>query len=392
MTTLISLLGKSQLDSKSGYRPANYRLPDGSIHPSPYFGMALAKNTKADKLVLVGTSGSMWDVFFDHQGSDDEALLSLVDAVRDSKVTAEMLAIHREYLSQKLGMEVKCLIIPHARNQDEQVLVLTELAKVVKSGEKVVLDVTHGFRHLPMLALVAARYLAHVKKVTVQDVYYGALEMTDTNTGETPVLNLGGMLEMLDWVEALAAYENSGDYGVFAPLFTADGMPEQQARLLSKAAFFERTHNPENAKQSLTGAIKDVQGHSGTLGRLFSHHLSENVGWFRKGQRPEWELALADRYLERRDYLRAITYMFESYISHSVRQDGSNAVNEFECREKALGRIRESDNQQFRLLSNLRNAMAHGVRQRDKTIEKLLGDEDSLDKELKKLRKVLFKH
>jgi CRISPR-associated DxTHG motif protein len=30
---------------------------------------------------------------------------------------------------------------------------------------EVVIDVTHGFRHLPMLALVAARYLAHVRRV-----------------------------------------------------------------------------------------------------------------------------------------------------------------------------------------------------------------------------------
>ena len=34
----------------------------------------------------------------------------------------------------------------------------------------------------------------------------------------TPVLRLTGMLRMLDWVDALSAYEKGGDYGGFAPL------------------------------------------------------------------------------------------------------------------------------------------------------------------------------
>jgi hypothetical protein len=38
------------------------------------------------------------------------------------------------------------------------------------------------------------------------------------------VLRLGGLLAMLDWVDALAPYDKDGDYGVFAPLLAADGM------------------------------------------------------------------------------------------------------------------------------------------------------------------------
>jgi CRISPR-associated DxTHG motif protein len=44
----------------------------------------------------------------------------------------------------------------------------------VQPGEHLSIDVTHGFRHLPMLALVAARYLGRVVGVKVEELYYGA--------------------------------------------------------------------------------------------------------------------------------------------------------------------------------------------------------------------------
>ncbi|MDO4723851.1 MAG: TIGR02221 family CRISPR-associated protein [Comamonadaceae bacterium] len=388
MTTLISLLGKSQLNQQTGYRTANYRFADGTSRESPYFGLVLAEHIKADKLILIGTSGSMWDIFFDHQGSEDDTILALVDAVRSEAVTPEMLAPHQAYLSQKLGLPVACHLIPYARNEQEQAAILTTLASAVQPGETVALDVTHGFRHLPMLALVAARYLRHVRQVQVQDVYYGALEMTDPQDKQTPVLNLGGMLQMLDWVEALAVYENSGNYGVFAPLFEADGMAPQRTQMLSQAAYFERSSNPAQAKEKLTGAFRHIQEHQGALGTLFSNHLAQHVGWFRHGQRPEWELALAERYLERKDYLRAIVYLFESRISHAVRDSGGD-FNRYEHREDA--RHDAKANPDFKRLEHLRNAMAHGVRPFNHEVKSLLQDEQALAKELQRLRKAIFR-
>lgn len=207
MTTLISLLGKSKYDPQTGYRKANYKFDDHVAQNEAFFGMALLKHLKPERLILAGTAGSMWDVFFDHQQTNDEAILKLIDAVANEAVSAEMLRIHEQHLSEKLGIPVQCLLISYARNEAEQTAVLTDLAEHLLANEEIVLDVTHGFRHLPMLALVAARYLARVRAVKVQEIYYGALEMTDPSSQETPVLRLSAMLHMLDWVDALAVYE-----------------------------------------------------------------------------------------------------------------------------------------------------------------------------------------
>lgn len=388
MSTLISFLGKSASNAQTGYRTANYVFEPGFERNVPFFGMALLEYLKPEKLILAGTAGSMWDVFFDHQHTDDDGLLALMEAVPQQAVTAEMLAIHEQRLTEKLGIPVQCLLISYARDEAEQTAILTDLAGTIGKGESIVLDVTHGFRHLPMLALVAARYLQHVRGVQVQEVYYGAAEMTDSTSKQTPVLRLGAMLSMLDWVEALAVYENSGNYGVFAPLLQRDGMAPERTRMLADAAYFERNSNPVQAKQNLSGAHAHVRQHQGAMGNLFRDTLTEHIGWFRQGSRADWELALADRYLQRQDYLRTITYLCEAYISRATEQFGGN-VNQFEDRDEAFKQAEK--NQDVWLLKHLRNAMTHGVRTQNQDAKRLLQNQTELDKKLHALRKSLFK-
>ncbi|MDO5623723.1 MAG: TIGR02221 family CRISPR-associated protein [Pseudomonadota bacterium] len=387
MTTLISFLGKSQAHAQTGYRTATYAFEPGFERTLPFFGMGLLEYCKPQKLVLAGTAGSMWDVFFDQQTADDDALLALMEAVAHEAVTPELLTAHEQRLTEKLGIPVQCLLIPYARHESEQAGILTALAGAIDKGEHVVLDVTHGFRHLPMLALVAARYLQHVHGVQVQEVYYGAADMTDKASGKTPVLRLSGMLHMLDWVEALATYEDSGNYGVFAPLLQRDGMDEKRATMLTQAAYFERNGNPVQAKQNLSGAHNHVSAHQGSMGSLFRDALTKHISWFRHGSRADWELALADRYLKRQDYLRALTYLFEAYISRQTEMAGGD-INRFEDRDEAFKQAEK--NQDVWLLRHLRNAVTHGVRTQNQDAKRLLQDQQALDKKLRQLRKNLF--
>jgi len=396
MTTVISLLGKSLLDQKNtGYRTANYRFEDGSVRVNAFFGLALADHIKADRLILAGTAGSMWDYFFTSQdATEDESLIEFIDAVKDQRVTQEMLKAEEYRLSQKLERSVTMLLIPYARDEAEQATILQSLASVVTEQEKVVIDVTHGYRHLPMLALVAARYLSHVRQVQVEELYYGAFEMRSTNANGVevvPVLKLGSMLRMLDWVEALAVYDRSGDYGVFSPLLVQDGMAPEKADLLQQAAFFERTSNPVKAREKLSTVFDAVKSHQGALGALFSEALSKRVNWFRKSTRADWELTLSNAYLGHKDYLRSATYLYESCITRATLDQGAD-INDFDVRKEAYGQIRSQDHETLRYL---RNGMAHGLREQEnkskacKNANTALVDQSKLVKLLRELYKKL---
>jgi CRISPR-associated Csx2 family protein len=382
MSTLLSFLGKG--DRTKGYRTATYRFAPDFARKVPYFGLALQEYLKPDHLILAGTDSSMWDVFLSDQNlANDDMLLELMEAVQEAKVSQTMLQSYEQRLSDKLGVRVTCLLIPLARNEQEQVAILQSLADAIPTGEELVLDVTHGFRHLPMLALVAARYLSHVRNIKVNNLYYGALDMTQND--ETPVLELGSLLNMLDWIEALAVYDNSGNYGVFGSLLQADGMAPAKAALLEQAAFFERTSNPVKAGEKLRSVFDDIQSHSGALGRLFAEALGKRINWFRRNNRADKEQALAEAYFSHQDYLRATTYFYESTVSRAAI-NAKKDPNSYEQRQEAFEAIKTDDHKK---LKNLRNSMAHGIRGHSKQISTTLGNEQTLRTDLQALFKKL---
>lgn len=382
MTTLISLLGKGRSDRAQGYNTARYRFDGQTLSdPEPFFGLALARQIKPQRLVVAGTAGSMWDVLLQHHAADDETVLQLMEAVETQSVSQALLHACEPHLSARLGLPVRCLLIPYARNEDEQVSILQAMADALGEREQVVIDVTHGFRHLPMLALVAARYLSRVRQIQVQELYYGALDMTVAD--ETPVLRLGSLLQMLDWVESLATYEKDGDYGVFAPLLQRDGMPPAQSALLKQAAFFERTGNPVQAQQKLSSVFEAVSQHSGALGRLFRDALMRRISWFRRGNRADWERSLGKAYLERADYLRAATYLHESNVTRAALTQAADS-NDYSERKQSFELARTDSARQ---LEYLRNSLCHGIRPRGEGSARYLQAEERLKTELERLIK-----
>lgn len=389
MTTLISFLGKGKDDINTGYRNGKYDFGNGSIHCVPYFGLALHEHLKPDRLILVGTAGSMWDVFFlNQQDSNDNSLdNALINAVYNQCVTEDMLTPQQQRLTEKLATPVECLLIPFACTVEEQVAVLTRLASTVAEKETICLDVTHGFRHLPMLAMVAARYLTHVADANISGIYYGAMEMTKPD-GLTPVLRLDGMLQMLDWVDALATYKKDGDYGAFEKLLIKDGLPDDKGNELGRAAYFERTNNLLEARKRLTGIFSAVESHTGSLAKLFQETLKDRINWFRRQTRHEWELSLADAYLSRGDYLRATIFLYEAFVS-SAAYDRKLATDDYKQREEAWQEAKASK-PLAKKLEYLRNALSHGIKSDDREIAAIVADEQRLVKKLEEFRKKLF--
>lgn len=376
MTTLISFLGKKPTtrDAKEGYRSATYRFDADFSREVTFFGLALADYIKPSRLILVGTASSMWEVFFADEAGNDDELLKLIDAVAEERVTQEQLQGYSRRLADKLGYQVDCQLIPFARTEAEQMAILAELAAAIEENERIVLDVTHSFRHLPMLALVAARYLKHVRHVEVDNIYYGALDMCPPG-GEVPVLRLDGMLKMLDWVETLASYEKDGDYGPFAELLKTDGMEPDRAELLKKAAFYERTSNPVKARETLRSLFPSVEAHQGPLGSFFRDELIKRISWFRGNGRDKWEQNLATGYMRRKDYLRAALFQYEAFATRAT-MDRQKKPNDFNDRKEAFEEL-EDQNPEFKELRILRNSMVHGLRSKGKILT-TLNDEKKL--------------
>lgn len=371
MTTLISFLGKSQLDSQQGYRSARYRFPDGAERETAYFGLALAEHLHAQRLILIGTASSMWDLLVENVVGDaaqEELRLELIDAVRQQEVGESLLQRLAPAFERQLGRPMQAIVIPHSIDFGEQQRLLARLADELARGERIALDVTHGFRHLAMLGLTAARYLSHARGVQVQGLYYGALDMTAN--GITPVLELSGLAHAQEWAEALAAYEASGDFSRFAPLLARDGLAAAHVEALARGWHLASVNNVADAARALLPVYQALGEPLTGASELFREKLRRSLRWVAVNVLSERQRLLARQALHRGDALRASLWGYESFLSREVESAGGDPLD-YRAREDAEAQYRlelkegehaDWKRSAFWLLKNVRNALAHGTR------------------------------
>ena len=397
MNTLVTFLGKGRDHPETGYRQTVYRFPGGErTESTAFFGLALSRYLDAESTVILGTNASQWDVLVEHHavdGDDVEARLELMEAVANAAVDQRLLDRLAPFMERSVGRPVTPRIIPFGKEPDEQYAILDAIAASAPSGD-VSIDVTHGFRHLGMIGFVSAFMLERVRGVTVRDLWYGALDMT--RDGVTPVLRLDGLARVQRWVEALARFDATGDYGVFAPLLREDGVPEDKANCLRDAAYHERILNVPAARDRILTFLpvldRSLPGASG----LFQRKLGDRLQWSRLQDRWQWQRKLAYQYLNRRDYVRAGMLGWEAWVSRLCsEQDMAGApaddvdASAFNERVAVLlefeGELQMGDHHgrsgAHWTLKHLRNSLAHSTRP-TKRYRGMLKDPDRLSREL----------
>lgn len=213
---LISFLGRAQYreDGKRGeYRETRYAFGrPGEVErwvspPSKHFAHAVfrfqrdgSRARPFDRVVILGTSGSMWDSLADSFGSEGDAgltetALRLSDLVDSQTVDQATLDRYAEELNAARQTDIRLRLIPSATEPNDQAEILSQIESVVEDQDRVWIDVTHGFRHLPMIGLAAASLITSHKNATIDEIAYGALDLT--RDGETPVVSLTWILSLL---------------------------------------------------------------------------------------------------------------------------------------------------------------------------------------------------
>ena len=383
---LITFLGRTPRDDKTnGYRTTTYNFPSpsGRVAKTAVLGWDLAKWQKPDRVIILGTSGSMWDFLAESAGIEGESNLvkdweDLMDAVKGQAVSDNNLQAIQPLIEKHLGIKTQLCLIPKGLTQKEQIGVLDIMAEATKDIDELTLDVSHAFRHLPMIAIVAGAYLQAVRNVKLRALWYG---FYDPDTKKGTVYDLKGLLHLFDWVRALSQFEHTGDYGVFADL-----LPPPQEGLadpMRKAAFFERTTQEPSAKQSIDGILEDLESEALTgVAGLFQSTLQDRLGWVKRDTPQRRQSQLAEYYLERRDYLRAALYAQEAFVTYLVsksEKDPALYTNRQDAKEKyEAGRMSNS----YRNLRELRNALAHGTEPTSNKVKRMMKNEPDLKKKI----------
>lgn len=113
---------------------------------------------------------------------------------------------------EKIGdPRIKPIDIPTGETTEEMWETFRIITESIDEKDSVIFDITHGLRSLPFLVFLFAAYLKAAKKVKIEAIYYGALELSNQNNGIAPVIDLSEFVSMIDWITATTSFVKIGD-------------------------------------------------------------------------------------------------------------------------------------------------------------------------------------
>jgi len=279
------------------------------------------KWTPADQVIIALTDGARKDNWDVKDGKRENK--------RDKKIE-DYEGLHSIVDKMHLSCQVKDLRIPDGQSEDEMWEIFTSLYNELNEGDELYLDLTHGFRYLPMLLLVLCDYAKFLKHIEVKHISYGNFEAQKDQ--RAPFVNLLPLVQLQDWTFAAADYLENGNTDHLSEL----GQGEDFIEALEDLAKDRQTCRGLNiwertAIQRLLNADNPVN--EDMRGKLFEE-------LFNKIRKEEEEinqqsnpcLAAAQWCCSKRLYQQAITLMLEGIFSDVCRANNIS-MEEIDKRE-----------------------------------------------------------
>jgi len=204
-------------------------------------------------------------------GAADRIIVFVTEAAKhknwydDGHSTREGTVINQEGLERRLqrlnlSARYEMIEIKEGTDEDEIWSIFQKIYDQIQSGDEVTLDITYGFRSLPMLGIVLIHYAKMLKNIRIKAVAYGAFEAL-FKTGKrinqipleernVPILNLTSFAMLQQWTNA-------------ARDFTLHGKAAKIAELTKQETFGE-------ALENMTLSFSTVRGREIVEGNIFS--------------------------------------------------------------------------------------------------------------------------
>ena len=273
--------------------------------PTRFFAEAIVEFFKPESLYIFATESAAQEPV-----SDDE--------------TTERLT----FLKELLGKRTKVVSVPIPEGSDETELweIFNIVVERIKNNDKVLFDITHGFRSLPFLTFLALAYVRKVKRdVEIERVIYGAYEAVERSNPKKPVFDLTPFVSLLDWLGAVTMFLQTGDARPIADLDVPTDIANALTDL-SNSLLTNRTLEAQTAACNFNGLsftslappfqmLVDQLQQSYRQMAVYEPSNSPKQSLKAQYQQIKW-------YVENQHYLQAITLMREWLISWKCLKDG----------------------------------------------------------------------
>lgn len=266
------------------------------------------------------------------------------------------------------GYNITPVPIPSGKSDAELWEVFDKMVSEIDAGSEVVIDITHAFRSIPMLALVAAAFMTRAKAIQIKHILYGAFDAKDPISGIAPVFDLTPFLILLDWMNATDQFLQNGDSRRMANILKAtndaiyrnsivsegEGLPTKLSSLsnsmtnLSQALLTVRTDEiPKFASklpQSLDVASKDTEKWVQPLDLLIDQ-IREKYAPFQKDDLDS-QRELVNWYVENDHVIQAVTLAKEWLVNWACALLEVDHIGERSKVGDCIGRVSYRNNKE----------------------------------------------
>ncbi len=305
--------------------------------------------------------------FFSSQKDRDVYERIFNETVEDEYVTAQTLKDWEEVLKKVLGCDVSLNLVPENATEEIVSVINRELPQGAK---EVYLDITHAFRHFPLMAafsLPVLRYIKNFKKLTL---IYGQWK---PGQPVTPVIFLDLPTRLINLLEAVSLTEHAGNFELFGDILDSPKIKELYLKVETNRRVGNNYINnlrKEIEQRDYPSVVEEI-GKGYFLGKVLEDLKA-----------PSLPLRMAKRavfFAERKQFLKAFTLVYEALINtQPPEREECNEDLYRERRDRLDQTLTGEDKELFHTLRSLRNAMAHGCRPKNGKLQRLLEDEEKL--------------
>jgi CRISPR-associated DxTHG motif protein len=284
-----------------------------------------------------------------------------------AKMTPNLLRQWEQLLSEKLNTKIKLYLIDS--NDREAEIIFDILYKEIPENTKeVYVDITHAFRHFPLVAAFSLPVLKYLKNFKTLQLIYGKLVNPPK---PSPVIFMQTPTRLMELLEAVTLTENAGNFEKFADIFGIKHIKE---------LYLKTETNRKISNNQFKKVAHSLQKNT-YIDNVAADYLIQRVFREIKGKNLAERMAKrAVFFAKRNQFLKAYTLIYEAIIqTQPVPQVKGSKLSIYNERKANL-RKRLNPNQRkiYNTIANIRHTITHGDDTNSPKIREIIQSEEKL--------------
>ncbi|MDR2034019.1 MAG: TIGR02221 family CRISPR-associated protein [Helicobacteraceae bacterium] len=323
---LITSVGTGEIkkDSDGEYKKTVYRI-DGEEHEGTYIADILIKLKQIDNVIFIGTNKSAWDnlylIFAEDDVEDEIYDKTHMQKLSTAGVEIDMLQHYlRNVISKNRNADSHYFILDY-ENKDthnetwNNLQKLFEIRNLIKDGDEVYLDITHGFRYMPILNIFLLQFLSIYNNYNflIKGVYYGML-----SDEISEVIDFKIFFDLLKWANAINIFKRHLNADSLIGIMSENGVDSEIVKVFTQINNNLHIANLASLWQFFKNAkskIEKIKAADNRLLSLLSDDVIGLVGRLNKTELSSFQYEISKWFCENNQYALSYLALHEAIVT-----------------------------------------------------------------------------